>query len=113
MNRVVKHFCILSAIELAFLYYKFNGSSLVGLSDALFTLGVLTLLLGISFFFGFERKMSLFQISGKSEGLKDALNASLLEQLGDKSKHALLDFPLGVACLALSLINLVGYFILL
>lgn len=114
MKRVLQYFILAGMAELAYLFINFQKTSgVINLPDKLFTLGVLTLLLSLSFFFGVERKLGLFQISGKSEGLKDALNASLMEQLGSKSKTIMVDYPLGFAFLAISIINLVGYFILL
>lgn len=114
MFKVLKYFLLIGLFELGYLFLRLqDATAYIGLSETLFTIGVLQLLLALSFFFGVERKLSLFQISGKSAGLKEALNASLMEQLGDKSKNALLDYPLGFAFLGLALINLIGYFILL
>lgn len=114
MRKVFQYFFLAVVAELAYLFINYHKmSGFLDLPDKLFTLGVLTLLLALSFFFGVERKLGLFQISGKSEGLKEALNASLLEQLGSKSKTVMVDFPLGFAFLAISIINLIAYFILL
>lgn len=113
MKRGMLYFALAGIAELIFLYWAWSiNEGFINLSEYLFFLGVFALLLSLSFFFGVERKLNLLQMSGKPDGVKEGLNASLIESLFSGSKKVVVDYPLGLVFLMISVINLVAYFII-
>lgn len=114
MLKIIRRFLILLFFECLYISQVYNEAIPVSsFSERFFIIGIFAFLLALSFFFGVERRLNLYQLSGKSDGVKEALNASLIEKFSHNASDMMLDSPLAFAFLALSLLNFIAYFIVL